>query len=161
MTHLNNLVSMAMDEKIPRRWVGLLRLRRKAKGIEVSRRDFLDTKPLRNPNLRWEKNKDETITIFISYKKSRFASFFSNIPKEKKVMLDRVGSLVWNSCDGNHPVKKIAETIHQEYKLTMEEAESALRTYLNQLSERGIVGFAFPKRIQASLRKENEEKQRK
>jgi len=139
-----------------------LRFRRKAREIEVSRVEFLNTKPLRNPSLKWEKNNNGKVTVFISYKKSRFASIFSKIPKEKQVMLDKVGSHVWNFCDGNHTIKEIAETIHQEYKLTMEEAEAALRTYFNQLSERGLVGFVLSNKTQASFQKnENEEKQRK
>lgn len=139
-----------------------LRFRRRAKGINVSRQEFLDTRPLRNPSLRWERTEKGTVTVFISYKKGRLASIFSRIPKEKKVMLDKVGSRVWEFCDGNHTTKKIAETIHKEYKLTMEEAEAALRTYFNQLSERGLVGFILPNEAQArSAKNENGEKQRK
>lgn len=118
-----------------------LRFRRKAKEIEVSRQEFLNTKPVRNPRLRWERKKNGKVTVFVSYKKSRFASVFSKIPKERQVMLDKVGSYVWDFCDGNHTINEIAESIHQEYKLTIEEAEAALRTYFNQLSERGLVGF--------------------
>jgi hypothetical protein len=130
-----------------------LRFRRKAKGINVSRQEFFDTRPLRNPSLRWERTKNGTVTVFISYEKSRLASIISKIPKEKQVMLDKVGSRVWDFCDGNHTIKKIAETMHQEYKLTMEEAEAALRAYFNQLSERGLVGFILPNEAQARSEK--------
>lgn len=139
-----------------------LKFRRKDKGIEVSRMEFLNTRPLRNPSLKWERNKNGNVVIYISYKKNRFASVFSKIPKEKQVVLDKVGSQVWDFCDGNHTIKEIAESIHQEYRLTMEEAEVALRTYFNQLSERGLVGFILPNKTQARFPKnENEEKQRR
>lgn len=123
-----------------------LRFRRKAEGLEVSRQEFLNAKPLRNPSLKWERNKNGKVTVYIAYKKSRFANIFSKIPKEKQVVLDKVGSLVWSFCDGNHTIKEIAETLHQEYKLTRKEGEAALHTYFNQLSERGLVGFVLPDR---------------
>ena len=132
-----------------------MRFRRKAKEIQVSRQEFLNTKPLRNPSLKCERKENGKVTVFISYKKSRFASIFSKIPKEKKVVLDKVGSHVWNLCDGNHTVEQIAESIHQEYKLTMEEAEAALRTYFNQLSEREIVGFILHQQNRGSLSKKD------
>jgi hypothetical protein len=132
-----------------------LRFRRKAKEIQVSRQEFLNTRPLRNPRLKWESNENGKVTVFIPYKKSRFANIFSRIPKEKQVVLDKVGSQVWNFCDGNHTIERIAESIHQEYKLTMEEAEAALRTYFNQLSERGIVGFMLHQQNKGSLSKKD------
>lgn len=123
--------------------------------MQVSRQEFLNTRPLRNPRLKWERNENGKVTIFFSYKKGRFASIFYKIPKEKQVVLDKVGSHVWNFCDGKHTVEHIAESIHQEYKLTMEEAEAALRTYFNQLSERGIVGFILPQKNKGSLSKKD------
>lgn len=132
-----------------------LRFRRKAKGIQVSRQEFLNTRPLRNPRLKWERNENDMVTVFISYKKGRFARIFSKIPKEKQVVLDKVGSHVWNFCDGKHTIEHIAESIHQKYKLTMEEAEAALRTYFNQLSERGLVGFILPQQNKGSLSKKD------
>ncbi len=132
-----------------------MRFRRKAKEIQVSRQEFLNTRPLRNPSLKYERKENGTVAIFISYKKSRFASIFSKIPKEKQVVLDKVGSHVWNLCDGNQTIEQIAESIHQEYRLTFEEAEAALRTYFNQLSERGIVGFILRQKNKGSLSKKN------
>ncbi len=131
-----------------------MRFRRRAKALDVSRQEFWDTRPLRNPSLRWDRSKDGIVTVFISYERGRLASIFSRIPKEKQIMLDEVGSRVWNFCDGNYPMKKIAKALHQEYKLTIEEAEAALRTYFNQLSERGLVGFILPKEAQARFGKD-------
>ena len=132
-----------------------MRFRRKAKEIQVSRQEFLNTRPLRNPSLKYERKENGTVAISIYYKKSRFASIFSKIPKEKQVVLDKVGSHVWNLCDGNHTIEQIAESIHQEYRLTFEEAEAALRTYFNQLSERGIVGFILRQKNKGSLSKKD------
>ncbi|MGD8545625.1 MAG: PqqD family protein [Candidatus Bathyarchaeota archaeon] len=130
-----------------------LRLGKKPEQIKVSRREFLDIRPLRNPNLRWDKNEDEEITVYIPYKKGgRIRSFFSKfyeVPKERKIQLDKIGSHVWSLCDGNHTVQEIVEIIREQYKLVTEEAEAALQTYLNQLIERRLLGFILPKKTEA------------
>lgn len=137
-----------------------MRLRKKSDEIKVSRREFLGIRPLQNPNLKWDRNENGEVTLYVPFKKSgRFRSFFSKFyetPREKKIQLDKIGSHVWILCDGNHTVKEISESIHRQYKLVMEEAETALQTYLNQLIGRKLLGFILPKETEARFEEELE-----
>ena len=130
-----------------------LKLGKKSEEIKVSRREFLGIRPLRNPNLKWDKNEDEEVTVYIPYKKGgpirSFFSKFHEIPEERKIQLDKVGSHVWSLCDGNHTVEEIADIIREQYKLVIEEAEAALQTYFNQLIRRRLLGFILPKETEA------------
>ena len=133
-------------------------LRKKPKEVKVSRKEFLRIKLLRNPNLEWNKDENEEVTIHLPYKKGGyFRNFFSRfykIPEEKKIKLDKIGSLVWILCDGNHTVEKVAHAIQKKYKLVREEAEAALKTYLNHLIERRFLGFVLPKETEARFEEE-------
>lgn len=132
------------------------RLRRK-KRPTVTREEFLRIKPLRNPGLGWEVREGGEVVVSIPRKKGRFIDFLSKFisaPKEKRIILDKVGSHVWRLCDGKHTAREIAETLHKEYKLTLEEAEASLNAYFAQLSKRGMLGFLLPSEVQARLREE-------
>lgn len=128
---------------------------KKNKLLKISRIEFLEIKPIRNPNLKVVVSKDgETIAILPRKKeeKSGFISKLLKIPDEKKIMLDEIGTFVINLCDGKHSVREIVEALHQKFKLNMEEAEAGLQIYLTQLSKRKIVGFILPDKM-----RENEE----
>lgn len=56
-------------------------------------------------------------------------------------MTDEIGSYIWKLCDGKHTTRQIIEALHQEFKLSMEETETGLQTYLTKLSKKGLVGF--------------------
>jgi len=145
--------------------------RKKKKAPEIPRNEFLKIKPVRNPNLKWEKNKDGEVTIFIPLeqpqtkkKKRRKKGLFSKIsstPKEKRVQLDSVGSIVWSLCDGEKTVKDIVEYLHKKYKLLTNEAEISLNAYFNQLSKRGLIGFILPEETRARLEKAAKEEKKK
>ena len=138
--------------------VPTLKLWKKPKEVKVSRQEFLRIKPLRNPSLKWDKDDEDKVTIHLPYKKGgRLRNFFSRfyeIPEEKKVQLDKIGSLVWIMCDGNTTVKKVTKALRKNFKLVPEEAEAALKTYLNQLIERRFLGFTLPKETEARFEEE-------
>lgn len=152
------------------------RLRRNKKKPEpdIARSEFLQIIPVKNPNIRWEKDKDGKTTIIISAqktedqqkdiefrgKKRKRRSIFSNYsptPREKKIQLDTIGSIVWEMCDGKKTIEAIMGELYEKYKLLTSEAEISLKAYFNQLSKRGLVGFVLPedlaKRIQTKREK--------
>ena len=138
----------------------LLRRKKKPKAPPIPRGDFVRIKPIRNPALRWEKNENGIITIYIplrkpSKSKSLLMKFFlaGDLPKEKKIELDKVGSYVWDLCDGKRTIKNIIESLCKRYKMMPIEAEVSLRAYFTQLSKRGLIGFILPKDIRAKIEK--------
>jgi hypothetical protein len=162
-----------------------LRRKKKEKVPEIPRSEFLRMIPVRNPQLRWEKNEEGNISIFIPKKKpetseqqvekrvkkrrkKRRKGILSRIaptPKEKRIQLDMVGSIVWDMCDGKRAMKDIIERLHEEYKMLPSEAEVSLNAYLNQLTKRGLIGFVVPEKARArfeeAVKKEKEKKSRK
>ncbi len=141
----------------------LFRRKKKEKGLQISRSAFLKAKPVRNPMVKWVKNrktKEVKITIPLQRpsqtgrQKSFLSKLFPPPPKEKIVNLDKVGSVVWELCDGERTVGDIAKYLVDKYKIMPEEAEISLNAYFNQLSKRGLVGFILPK----ELREKEEEK---
>ncbi len=146
--------------------------RKKKKAPEIPRTEFLKMKPVRNPALRWEKDEQGTYTVFVPLQqqqqskgrkgKKGLLSKLAPSPTEKKIQLDKVGSIVWGLCDGERTMQDIVEHLREEYKLLPSEAEVSLNAYFNQLSKRGLVGFVLPeetrRRFTEAAKKEEEKK---
>ena len=154
------------------------RLRRKKKegAPAIVRSEFLKIRPIRNPRLRWEKNESEAVTVIIPLEKpveKKETKKESKItkkkkpspPKEKRIQLDVLGSIVWELCDGEKTVKDIVDSLYEKYKLLPSESEVSLNTYFNQLAKRGLVGFILPEetraRYEEAAKKAMEKKQQK
>jgi hypothetical protein len=155
------------------------RLRRKKKeGIpEIPRNEFLKMIPVRNPQLKWDRNEEGNVRIFVPLKKSKKEdkrrkkkrqgplSRILATPKEKRVQLDTIGSIVWDACDGKRTMKDIFEHLYKKYKMLPSEAEVSLNAYFNQLTERGLVGFIAPEKTRArfeeAVKKEKKKRSRK
>ena len=144
--------------------------RKKEKPPPIPRSEFLKMVPVRNPGLKWEKDEDGKFKLFVPLqqpkeKKGKLFSKLAPSPKEKKIQLDKIGSIVWELCDGERNMEDIIESLHQEYKLLPSEAEVSLNAYFNQLSKRGLVGFVLPeetrKRLKEAARREEEKKKKK
>jgi len=122
------------------------------KGPKLSLYDFLQFKPVKNPVLTWEKIRDkktkqEVIEITFPVKKGKWLQFWSKfykLPDKRRVALDKIGSFVWERCDGERRVADIAQELADKYKLVRQEAEISLSSYFQQLAKRGFVGFLAP-----------------
>lgn len=121
-------------------------------GPKLSFYDFLQLKPMKNPVLTWEKTRDkktkeEVVEITFPLKKGKWLQFRSKIykiPDKRRVALDKIGSFVWERCDGERRVADIAQDLADKYKLVRQEAEVSLSSYLQQLAKRGFIGFLAP-----------------
>jgi len=152
-----------------------LRRKKKPKAPTLRRSDFLRLKPVRSPMVKWEKNEKGEIKIIIPLKKIKeirekvesgkrrkrkkpglFSKLFPE-PKEKRIQLDEIGSVVWELCDGNRTVKDIIDYLYEKYKLLPRESEISLNTYLNNLVKRGLMGFILPEDLKSRLEKKAEE----
>jgi len=146
-----------------------LRRKKKPKAPSLSRSEFLRLRPMRNPSVEWKKDEEGKIRIIIPLKKraeerkkvaSKREKFLSKLfpePKEKRIQLDEIGSVVWELCDGERTAKEIVDHLCQKYKLLPREAEVPLSSYLNTLAKRGLVGFIIPEDLKERLDKRKEE----
>jgi len=141
---------------------GRLFRRKKREGLQVPRSIFLKAKPVRNPALTWEKDKktkEVTITVPLrpasqasKTKKGILDKIFPPEPEKKIIKLDRVGSIVWELCDGERTIGDIANYLVEKYKIMPEEAEISLNAYFNQLSGRGLIGFILPEELKKQMK---------
>ena len=119
----------------------------------ISRNEFLKITPVRNPYLKWKSEKGVVkISIPRNKPEKSLVSKISKPPKEKKIELDKIGSIVWDLCDGKRTVEEVAGILHERYKLLKSEAELSLNTYFNSLSKRGLMGFILPEETRARFK---------
>lgn len=141
----------------------LFRGKKGQEGLQIPRSAYLKVKPVKNPALKWERDKKtREIKIRVSLtpqsqnaqkKKGIFDKLFSSGPSERIINLDKIGSIVWDLCDGERTIGDIAKYFVEKYKLLPEEAEISLTAYLNQLSRRGLIGYIVPEDIKEQLEK--------
>ncbi len=93
--------------------------------------DFLKVRPARNPSVSWKRTR-KGIRVTTG---------------EKKFDLDKIGATVWEACDGGNTVGDIAQILHEKYRMIVSEAETTLRTYFEQLAQKGLVVFALPEEM--------------
>ncbi len=108
----------------------------------ISREQALSARPLRNPELEAEHTDDGEVSLRIPRRKVWWLNVLAklgSVPDYRTIALDRVGSSVWDLCDGEHTVKELIGTLAQKHQLARKEAELSMVTYLRQLAERGII----------------------
>jgi len=122
-------------------------LRKKEPGKTFSREELLRLKPVKNPYLKWKKSETGEVLITLELKKTKEKTFLSKLfptPTEKRISLDKIGTFVWDRCDGKHTVEQIVKGLQDEYKMMRQEAEISLTTFLQQLSKRRFIGVLIP-----------------
>jgi hypothetical protein len=124
-----------------------LPFRKKKPEKAFSREELLRLKPMRNPYLNWKKSETGEVIITLSLDKAKKRNYFLKffpIPKEKNISLDKIGTFVWEKCDGKHTIEQITQELCDEYKLMRQEAEISLTTFLQKLSEKRFIGVFIP-----------------
>jgi len=63
---------------------------------------------------------------------------------ERRVVLDRLGSQVWQWCDGERTVEGVVDAFAAEHDLTFHEARVAVAGYISSLVKRGVLVIVMP-----------------
>lgn len=111
----------------------------------LSREQSLASVPLRNQAVEAEQTDDGTIRLVIPLRPAWWARWISRVayvPKTRRIVLDEIGSYVWELCDGKRSVREIIGALSARYKLHRKEAEVSVVAYLRQLARRGLIGIA-------------------
>lgn len=111
----------------------------------LSRRDLLQSRPVRNTRLTWDQADEGEVALSIPRRAAWWITLLSRVfyvPSKRTVVLDEIGSWVWAQCDGQQTVEQLITTLRRRYKLEQKEAEVSMLTYLKQLAEKGLIGFA-------------------
>ncbi|MCX7924355.1 MAG: PqqD family protein [Fimbriimonadales bacterium] len=122
----------------------LKRFFRRSAPPQVDRKQVLRLYPLRNAAVQSEQNEDGVYILIVPLKPRGLFGWFSRIfklPREHRIELDEIGSLVWSLCDGRHQVETIVQRLVQQFKLERREAEYSLFAFLNTLPRRGFIAY--------------------
>jgi len=113
----------------------------------ISREQLLAARPLRHPAIE---STPDPATGELSLKLPRRRTWwldllvrFGGIPEFRLLTLDRVGSSVWNLCDGEHTVQDLVSRLAEEHKLPMTQTEASVLAFLRQLSDRGLIALVL------------------
>jgi hypothetical protein len=105
---------------------------------------MLGSRPARNELLTWEKTQAGEAQLTVIRQETwrvRLLAKVFYIPKERKVTLDEVGTVVWEMCDGRNTVAQMIESLATRYQLNRKEAEVSLLSYLRTLGQKRFIGF--------------------
>jgi hypothetical protein len=125
-------------------------VRRKPK---IERKDALAMVPVRHPLVTWERTGSEVV-LAIPLRQDKVAraikkmitslKMAKELPDNRMLGLDAVGSFVWELCDGERNIDGIVQGLVREYKLTRREAEASVTTFLQTLAKRNLIGLMSP-----------------
>jgi hypothetical protein len=110
----------------------------------LSRDQALRTRPIHNPVLEWEKDANGEVVLRIPQRRDMIGKILCKVfraPGHRVLALDKVGSDIWELCDGDNSVEAIVAIMCKKYKITRRECETSVGTYLKTLSDRNLVGF--------------------
>ncbi|NIM05859.1 MAG: PqqD family peptide modification chaperone [Armatimonadetes bacterium] len=114
----------------------------------LTRRQALSALPVRNQAFAVRRTENGETEITVPRRNDwlgKLLSLILLIPKERKIVLEAVGSEVWDMCDGAHTVSQMADALVKKHKLDRREAETSLTEYLRRLGKRRLIAFAIPK----------------
>lgn len=109
---------------------------------------MLASRPVRNEAVQWERDENGEVCITLVRARTWKVALLSKIfyiPDRKKLILDEVGSGVWEMCDGQTSVEAMIRRLSGQYKLNLKESEVSLLHYLRQLGQKRLVGFLVEK----------------
>ena len=115
----------------------------KGGAAKPGRKTVLALRPLRNPDLEWYEE-DGHVVLHVKRAvtwKTKLLNVFFPLPSEHRVVLDAIGTDVWQMMDGQTTVGRIARSLDEKYKLGQLQAELALQHFFKELGRRGYVGF--------------------
>ena len=109
---------------------------------------MLEATPLRNAAATVEPDGAGGLRIAIPAARPRWLvpplSWILPVRRTRTVRLDRVGTRVWELCDGESTVESVVDAFAGAYNLTFHEARVAVTNYLRQLVRRGALAIEMP-----------------
>jgi len=123
-------------------------LKKKKKAPALSKKEALNTLPIRNPYIEWEKTEEGEIIIKVPRRKDwlgKLLAFIFAPPESRQICLDKIGSLVWDLSDSQHSFEEIVRVVSKNYKLTRREAEIGVAAFLRDLGKRKLIVLAIRK----------------
>ena len=110
-------------------------------------RKMLEARPVRNSAAEVLREEADALSIKVKMKKPRPLfpplSWFVRPRTTRTIRLDRLGSQVWELCDGERTVEDVVDEFARRHRLTFHEARASVTAYLKLLVQRGVVAIVM------------------
>ena len=114
---------------------------------DMDRTRVMKAFPVRNQLSTWEIDDKGEAALVMPQKTKLWISLITKLfmlPEKRVIVLDAIGTYVWQMCDGKHTISQIVSGVQKQYQLTRKEAETSLFTFMQQLGKRTFIQFAIP-----------------
>ena len=114
---------------------------------QITNTEALAHIPVKNPEVQESRQGDCALLSYplpVSPMVSRVMSWFSYQPPSsysKKLELDSMGTLVWDSINGNRTVSQLSEIFSEKFNITPQEAEASVAAFLRELGQRSLIAM--------------------
>jgi hypothetical protein len=116
----------------------------------LTREQSLSALPVRNTLVEYTRTEEDETELTIPRRTDLVGKLISLaffVPRKRKIVLESIGTDVWELCDGEHNVDQITDTLVKKYKLNRREAEASLTEFLRRLAKRRLIAFAIPREM--------------
>jgi hypothetical protein len=103
--------------------------------------------PIRNSSAAAEGHGAEAVELTVPRRRPKYLtplSWLVKVRPTRTIVLDRLGTQIWQSCDGKRTVEQVVEGFAQTHRLSFHEARTAVTGYLRELIERGAMAIVMP-----------------
>lgn len=97
--------------------------------------NYLDYIPKHNESLKWEKDEDGRVTLFVENKGffNKLAQLLAKKPKISQIHLDEMGDFIWPIIDGKKSIYDISLLVKEEFGDKAEPLYNRLVQYMRNL----------------------------
>jgi hypothetical protein len=116
-------------------------------GAKVPYKKYIQSRPVRNDQVEWDKNSTDVVKLYLPYKKTPFMKIlgrFIDIPEERSYRFNQIGSMVWELCDGKNTVQEIKDILIQRTRGNEKDMEKRLFKFLNRLVRNDLIELDMP-----------------
>jgi hypothetical protein len=129
----------------------------------LTREQSMQCVPVRNQLVEEKRSDSGEVTLYLPRRDvwwvNAIARIFYVPKKGRGVMLDELGTNVWDMIDGQATVKQVIERFAERYRLSKREAELSIVAHLKNLAKRGLIGIAVVNGPDAKGRKKQKQPQ--
>ena len=114
---------------------------------EANWRPMLDARMVQNDAADVARETDGTVVIKVATVRPRWMvpplRWIVPYKPERILRLDKLGSLVWELCDGRRTVEQIIDRFAERHHLSFHEARVSVTSYLKELLSRGALAVVM------------------
>ncbi len=105
--------------------------------------NYLDKKPIRNPDINWSSDDKGVVTLEIENKglMKKITQVLLKKPKISYIHLDEMGSFIWPLIDGEKDITAIGVLVDEHFGEKAQPLYERLAQYIKILASYGFVKF--------------------